>query len=55
MVMCSTTRNLRECFAKRPRQTSMYNRYGPWRGHDSAPQMGPFTGLADAQKKTRGR
>jgi hypothetical protein len=29
----------------------MYDRYGPWHGHDSAPQMGPFTGLADAQKK----
>ena len=48
----TTTGNLRERFVKRPRQTSMYDRYGPWRGHDSAPQTGPFTGLADAQKKS---
>ena len=45
----TTTGNLRECCVKRPRQTSTDDRYGPWRGHDSAPQMGPFTGLADAQ------
>ena len=50
MVMCTTTGNLRERFVKRPRQTSMYDRYGPWRGHDSTPLMEPFTGLADAQK-----
>ena len=51
MVMCTTTGNLRERFVKRPRQTSTPDRYGPWRGHGSAPLMGPFTGLADAQKK----
>ena len=51
MVMCTTTGNLRERFVKHPRQISMYHRYGPWRGYDSAPLMGPFTGLADAQKK----
>ena len=53
MVLCTTTGNLRECFVKCPRQNSMYDRYGPWRGHDSAFLMGPFTGLADAQKKTK--
>ena len=44
MLMCTTTGNLREHFVKRPRQTgqtSMYDHYGPWRGHDSAPLMGP--------------
>ena len=39
---CTATGNLRECFVKRPRQTSLYNRYGPWRCNDSAPQMGPY-------------
>ena len=42
MVTGTTTGNLRECFVKRPRQTSMYNRYGPWHCHDSAPLMGPY-------------
>ena len=53
MVMCTSTGNPRERFVQRPRQTSMYDCFGPWRGHDSAPQMGPFTGLADAQKKNK--
>ena len=39
MVMCTTTGNLRECLVKRPRQ---------WLGHDSAPLMGPFTGVGVA-------
>jgi hypothetical protein len=29
----------------------MYNRYGPRRCHDSAPQLRPHSGLADKQKK----
>ena len=40
MVMCTTPGNLRGRFVKRPRQTSIYDCYGPWRGHDSAPLMG---------------
>ena len=35
MVMCTTTGNVRERFVRRPRQTgqtSMYDRYGLWRG-----------------------
>ena len=45
MVTCTTTGNLRDRFVKCPRQTrqtSMYNRYGPWRCHDSAPQIRPY-------------
>ena len=42
MVMSTTTGDLRVSFVKRPRKTSMYNRYGPWLCHDSAPQMGPY-------------
>ena len=55
MVMCSTTGNPRERFVKRLRQTSTYDCYGPWRGHDSAPWMGPYSGLADAQKNKNKR
>ena len=55
MVLCTTPGNLRERFVKRPGQTSTYDRYGPWRGHDSAPLMGAFTGLADAPKKKQKR
>ena len=40
MVTGTTTGNRRERFVKRPRQTSMYNRYGPWLGHDSPPARG---------------
>ena len=47
MVICTTTGNLRDRFVKRPRQTSMYYHYGPWRCHDSAPRMGPNFGLAN--------
>ena len=42
MVTCTTTGNLRDRLVERPRQISMYNCYGPWRCHDSAPQMGPY-------------
>ena len=31
MVICTTIGNLRERFVKRPKQTSMYDYYGPWR------------------------
>ena len=40
MVICTTTGNLWDHFVKRPRQTSMYDCYGPWCGHDSAPLKG---------------
>ena len=42
MVTGTTTGNVWERFVKRPRQTSMKSRYGPWRGHDSAPRKGPY-------------
>ena len=42
MVISTTTGNLRERFVKCPGQTSMYNRYGLWHCHDSAPQMGLY-------------
>ena len=53
MFVCTTTGNLRNRFSKRPRQTGMYHHYGPCCGHDSAPQWGPNSGLADARKKNR--
>ena len=34
-------------------QTSMYDHYEPWRGHDSAPLLGSNSGLADAPKKKK--
>ena len=50
MVTGTTTGNLRERFVKRPRQTSIYNRYGPWRCYDSAPRKGPSSGWRGTQK-----
>ena len=29
----------------------MSDHYGPWHSHDSAPQTGPYIGLADVLKK----
>ena len=51
MVTGTTTGNLRELFVKCPRQTSMYNHYGPWRGHDSTPCKGLYGVLAEDPKK----
>jgi hypothetical protein len=50
-IVCTTTGNLSDRFIKRPRQTSMYYRYGPWRGHESPPRKGPNSGLTDEQKQ----
>ena len=49
MVECSNTRNSRGLFHLK--QTGMSDQYGPWHSHDSAPQMGPYTGLAEEHKK----
>jgi hypothetical protein len=40
MVALTTTGNSRDCFVKRPIQTSMYYHYGPWHCHVSAPHWG---------------
>ena len=50
MVARTTTGNLRDCFVKRPGQTSMYYRYGPWHCHVSAPHWG-LLGTGRVHKK----
>jgi hypothetical protein len=51
MVECTTTRHLRECLSTPQRDLSSH--YRPWCCHDSAPRMGPSSGLADGQKETK--
>ena len=50
MVAHTTTGNSRECFVKRPGQTSMYYHYGLWHCHVSAPQQG-LLWIGGVQKK----
>ena len=38
-------------FEIRPGQTGMSDHYGPWHSPDSAPQKGPYVGLADEKTK----
>ena len=52
MVACTTTGNPRDCFIKRPGQTSMYYHYGPWHCHVSAPHWGLlWTGGVNKKKE----
>jgi hypothetical protein len=51
MVACTTAGNPRDSFVKRPGQTSMYYRYGPWHCHVSAPHWGHLMDWRSYQKK----
>ena len=48
MVECTNPGNSRGV-CQRLEQTGKSNHYGPWHSHDSAPQMGPYFGLAEAK------
>ena len=52
MEGCTNTGNSRGVF-QRLEQTGMSDHYGPWHSRDSAPQMGPYFRLAEAEKKKK--